>query len=92
MENLVIRNKLEFRDSDEMHIGIDIGGSLTKIAIIIKKENLIKAVIDMIKLSYHDYEEIYLDNNYLLIIHFLTNNFYSEILTFLKSNILNLNI
>ena len=66
-----------------LQIGMDIGGSLTKIAIVLQKE---KSDLRKLFSEFGNLEEVELNDHYIYIINFSTSKFRTETIPFLKSN------
>jgi hypothetical protein len=76
-----INSKLEFKNNKDIVLGLDIGGSLTKLAVIVKKEKIGSDFLT----KYEFIEEVVL-NGYILYIRLLqTNSFETEAIPLLKS-------
>lgn len=78
---------LKIKNSNLVKIGLDIGGSLTKLAVALSKDNSVDS--DLRQKFHKDLEfleEIELEENYLYIRLFQTNKFSVDFVDFLKSN------
>ena len=81
MEEANVKNELRVKEiKNKLLIGMDIGGSLTKICIITKKED--KEINDYLN-SIKDLKYIEIDSFKLYFKHFLTINFKKDIFPFL---------
>jgi len=81
--NEIAKKILKFKTNSNMRIGLDIGGTLTKIAIYLSKSIPYKRN-EFIK-DFECNDHIELDNDHLFIKQFQTNRFNPEAIDFLKS-------
>ena len=80
------KNLLKFKNSKSINIGLDIGGSLTKVAIYFNKTNY--ELYNVLKNEYDFVDEVEFEDNFLYIKNFQTSKFASETIDFLKSIII----
>jgi hypothetical protein len=78
-------NTLNFKNNHNVIVGLDIGGSLTKLSIMINKS--LNSQEGGFLTKYEFLEEIDLENNFLYIKLILTSNFNTEGISLLKSRI-----
>lgn len=78
------KKMLKFKINSNIQIGLDIGGSLTKMAIFLSKSFHIKKSEFLKEFECNDHLE--LDDNHLFIKLFQTNKFNPETIEFIKSN------
>ena len=81
--NAIPKNFLKIKNIQNIKVGLDIGGSLTKLAVAVHKEMTDGGIRTKLK-KFDFIEEIELEENYLFIKHFSTNKFKTETLQFLK--------
>lgn len=87
--NELAKKILKFKSNTNIQIGLDIGGTLTKMAIYLSKTMPYKKNEFFKEFECNDHIE--LDNDHLFIKQFQTNKFNPEAIEFLKS-IINLNL
>ena len=63
----MIKNTLKIKQEDSMMIGLDIGGTLTKLAVIVKKDSISSTQRNQILMDFDFLEEIEIEDNYLYI-------------------------
>jgi hypothetical protein len=78
-------HNLKIKNSNSVEVGLDIGGSLTKFAISIKKDDLCQELINKLKEGIEFLDEIELKDNIILMILMQTINFATEGKDLLKS-------
>ena len=72
-------------NSGLLKIGLDIGGSLTNIAVALAKREEYESIRNQFKLKFSFLEEIEIEDNFLYIGLFQTNKFNIDIIEFLNS-------
>jgi len=86
-----VKTLLKISNRNFIKIGMDIGGSLTKIVVALSNANPADPAYDKLNFrknlqnNFEFLEELEIEDNYLFIRLFNTNNFNTEILDFLKS-------
>ncbi len=78
------KNILKIINKGTIKVGLDIGGSLTKLAVALHKESEINSIRSKFKSEFEFMEEIELDENYLYIKNFQTSKFKTETVDFLR--------
>ncbi len=81
------KNMLKIKNSSLVKVGLDIGGSLTKVSVALSKESDAIPIREIFLKEFQFAEEIELDDNYLYIKLMLTHMFKTEIVEFLKSKL-----
>jgi type II pantothenate kinase len=78
------RKSLKIINGNLLKIGLDIGGSLTKLSVILHKESASDIIRNKFLKDYGFFEEIDLEENFLYIKNFPTSKFNSDTINFLK--------
>lgn len=81
MNTILKENTIQLETFNEILVGIDIGGSLVKLAVAVT-ENIERELY--VLLLEREFEEIVLENNNLYIKKFHTSQFTTEVIKFLK--------
>lgn len=76
---------LKIKNSSLVKVGLDIGGTLTKVSVALSKENSGLKIRDAFHKEFQFLEEIELDDNYLFIKLIPTLDFSLEIVKFMNS-------
>lgn len=84
--NEFTKRLLKFKYNNTIQIGVDIGGTLTKMAVFLSKSHPIKKKDFFDDFGFSDHIE--LDDNHLFIKLFHTNKFNPEAIDFIKSKII----
>jgi len=83
--NEIAKKILKFKSNTNIQIGLDIGGTLTKIAIYLSK-SIILQPSEFFR-EFECYDHIEFDNDHLFIKLFQTSKFNPEVIEFLKSRV-----
>ena len=78
------RKSLKIINSNLLKIGLDIGGSLTKLSVALHKNSVTDMMRTKLLNDYGFFEEIDVEENFLYIKNFQTNKFNSDTMNFLK--------
>ena len=81
---MTTKGMLKFLDFNKIKVGLDIGGSLTKLAVALNKEESNKVIRNRFNNEFDFLEEIELEENFLYIKNFQTNKFKTDTVSFLK--------
>ena len=84
MNTMTTKGMLKFLDFNKIKVGLDIGGSLTKLAVALNKEESNKVIRNRFNNEFDFLEEIELEENFLYIKNFQTNKFKTDTVSFLK--------
>ena len=84
MNTMTTKGMLKFLDFNKIKVGLDIGGSLTKLAVALNKEESNKVIRNRFNNEFDFLEEIELEENFLYIKNFQTNKLKTDTVSFLK--------